>query len=377
MPPEIRLKLVSREKDFGSDDGWFSPTFLHQVINSKQCNLRLNMYFSQPGLRVHFEFPDNDKKEFDKYATEALKTLYERSLKDRARFIQDIGRLPNPSGNFGEVIHTYRNKQYEIRRICLQSSSEDIKKFHLRLQFFLLMFIDAASYIDSNDPIWEILSVHCRCEETNSLETLGFLTLYTFFAWVANSQDWLRRLRISQILIFPPYQRLGHGKECVKVAYQVAKDRKYLEVNVEDPSKGCSFLRDLIDCEACIEHGFFRLRDAGKKRPVPAELLQPMTIARASEIRDALKITFMQIYRVFEIFRLDWLWGTEAETDYRLSVKRRLYSMMKEDLLFSLYEDNDSNRHKDQLKVCIQDAYIQLTNQYKAVLKKVRSDMLE
>lgn len=377
MPPEISLKLVNREKDFASDEGWFSPTFLHQVINSKQCNLRLNMYFSQPSLRVHFEFPDNDKKEFDKYATEALKTLYERSIKDRARFIQDVGKLPNPSGSFGEVIHSYRNNEYEIRRICLQSSSEDIKKFHLRLQFFLLMFIDAASYIDSNDPIWEILSVHRRCEESNSLETLGFLTLYTFFAWVANSQDWLRRLRISQILIFPPYQRLGHGKECVKVAYQVAKDRKYLEVNVEDPSEGCSFLRDLIDCEACIEHGFFRLRDAGKQGPVPAELLKPMTIARASELRATLKITFMQIYRVFEIFRLDWLWGTEGETDYRLSVKRRLYSMMKEDLLFSLYEDNDSNRHKDQLKVCIHDAYVQLTNQYKAVLKKVRSDMLE
>merc|ERR1719510_389165 len=101
-----------------------------------------------------------------------------------------------------------------------------------------------------------------------------FRILLGDFAWEDKSQDWLRRLRISQILIFPPYQRLGHGKECVKVAYQVAKDRKYLEVNVEDPSEGCSFLRDLIDCEACIEHGFFRLRDAGKKAPVPFELLQ-------------------------------------------------------------------------------------------------------
>lgn len=46
------------------------------------------------------------------------------------------------------------------------------------------------------------------------------------------------KLRLSQILILPSYQRMGHGHQLLTCIFDEAERRKVVEVNVEDPAKG-------------------------------------------------------------------------------------------------------------------------------------------
>jgi histone acetyltransferase 1 len=113
-----------------------------------------------------------------------------------------------------------------------------LKEYHARLQFFLLLYIEASSFIDSSDTIWQLLLIFERRQPIGKAAssakavtaaaaagatmvaaeaahassearyfTTGYTTLYKFFHFPSSY-----RLRLSQILILPPFQRRGHGK---------------------------------------------------------------------------------------------------------------------------------------------------------------------
>ena len=113
-----------------------------------------------------------------------------------------------------------------------------LKEYHARLQFFLLLYIEASSFIDSSDTIWQLLLIFERRQPLGKAAssakavtaaaaagatmaaaeaahassearyfTTGYTTLYKFFHFPSSY-----RLRLSQILILPPFQRRGHGK---------------------------------------------------------------------------------------------------------------------------------------------------------------------
>lgn len=74
-----------------------------------------------------------------------------------------------------------------------------VKEYHRRLQMMLLFFIDASSYIDDTDPVWEVLFLFKRVAvrdptKTHELTLVGYVTLYTFTAF-----PYKRRLRVSQV----------------------------------------------------------------------------------------------------------------------------------------------------------------------------------
>ena len=56
---------------------------------------------------------------------------------------------------------------------------------------------------------------------------MGFCTLYTFWAYPDKS-----RLRVSQILTLPPYQRQGVGHALLQAAYGIADSRGVLDIMV-------------------------------------------------------------------------------------------------------------------------------------------------
>jgi len=130
---------------------------------------------------------------------------------------------------------------YEIR--LGQFSDAGMKELHARIQFFLLFFIDASSYIDAEDAVWEILllferrpvpatatagadaatskrsasvasAARSKPSSTGSngaayaYSFVGYVTLYKFFAFPDST-----RLRLSQIFVLPTHQRKGHGQK--------------------------------------------------------------------------------------------------------------------------------------------------------------------
>ena len=66
------------------------------------------------------------------------------------------------------------------------------------------------------------------------------------------------RLRISQFVIMPPYQRRGHGEQVLRAIYSLGRGMAdCVEVCVETPSPGFGRLRDKTDARVLQELGYF------------------------------------------------------------------------------------------------------------------------
>jgi histone acetyltransferase 1 len=70
----------------------------------------------------------------------------------------------------------------------------------------------------------------CASKNSTTYHIVGYTTLYKFLSYPS---DWT--MRLSQILILPPYQRAGHGQKLLQLVYDLAEQRKAVEINIEDP----------------------------------------------------------------------------------------------------------------------------------------------
>ena len=239
-----------------------------------------------------------------------------------------------------------------------------MRSYHARLQFFLLFFIDRSSFINDSDLIWEILILLerrvTRHSSAVSHAVVGYTTLYKFLSYPSS---W--RLRLSQILILPPYQRCGHGAKLLQFVYDEAARRNFREVNIEDPAPVFQFLRDLTDVTNCRKRGFYQ-KQASEMLEGPGSACAEWDVAYARGVREALRIPMTQVRRCYEIFKL-------SQTDvrqprqlelYRMEVKRRLWKQMEE----QLYTSACGEERKDMLH----HLYLDLEQHYLQVIKKAR-----
>jgi histone acetyltransferase 1 len=79
----------------------------------------------------------------------------------------------------------------------------------------------------------------------------GYITLFHFHAPFKKPEPGIV-LRVCQALIFPPYQRAGHGSDMLQSVYEYAEKyapegSKIVEVNVEDPAPRFIALRNCVD----------------------------------------------------------------------------------------------------------------------------------
>ncbi|CEL93524.1 unnamed protein product [Vitrella brassicaformis CCMP3155] len=82
------------------------------------------------------------------------------------------------------------------------------------------------------------------------LSLCGFATAYTF--WSPSTSR--RRLRLSQFLIFPHYQRKGVGTEFLQLIYQqTLDDTKVGQMGVEDSAPAFVQLRDVVTVKVAID----------------------------------------------------------------------------------------------------------------------------
>lgn len=67
------------------------------------------------------------------------------------------------------------------------------------------------------------------------------------------------KLRISQFIVLPPYQRLGIGSTLLEQMYSYyLQDKKCTEITVEDPSEDFQQMKDALDIKLIWKNGFFR-----------------------------------------------------------------------------------------------------------------------
>eukprot|EP00250_Pteridium_aquilinum_P009591 c18778_g1_i1 orf=373-1905(-) len=135
-------------------------------------------------------------------------------------------------------------------------TSKEVKDWHLRLTPLALMFIEAAMPIESKDPRWE---VYVCLEKTSQgpnpvWRMVGFCRVYNFFKYPDST-----RLRVSQILVLPPYQGKQNGFHLLEAVYKTAVERGSFEVTMEEPSNDLQVLRECMDVVCLISYEPVRL----------------------------------------------------------------------------------------------------------------------
>jgi GNAT superfamily N-acetyltransferase len=261
----IHIRLINNEQDMlPAEDGGaeaFRIKYAHQFFPSETINgyrdLHIDILFTSSALFAYLGV--RYTKERPKHKNTALADLESRYLpgftKDLSEFQRQIHEPFVPPGK-RLATYTLEDDDYGVEYEIFGGTFEDeaVRLYHERIQYFLLFYIDRSSYIDDTDPVWETLFIFQkrRIGGMINYRIVGYTTLYKFLFY---PDKW--RLRLSQILILPPYQRKGHGGHLLRLVFRLANERNYAEVNIEDPSPGFQFLRDLTDLQACTKQKLF------------------------------------------------------------------------------------------------------------------------
>ncbi|KAL8293125.1 hypothetical protein RQP46_000819 [Phenoliferia psychrophenolica] len=222
------------------------------------------------------------------------------------------------------------------------------KEYHRRMQVFVLLFIEGATYIEEDDPRWEFLTLFERRRRGDkvSYHFVGFTSFYSFFCWPDT-----KRLRLSQFVILPPYQSQGHGSALYNLAYQSILSRPEIsELTVEDPSETFEDMRDKADLHTLLSASALDSLSA----PIPRSLTEP--------IRKKYKLADRQFYRLVEMILLLDLDSTDKakSTAFRLTVKKRLYAWNREML---------AQIEPDERKVKLQETFQSVLEDYTRIVQ--------
>ncbi|KAJ7273046.1 histone acetyltransferase type B catalytic subunit [Mycena rebaudengoi] len=228
--------------------------------------------------------------------------------------------------------------------------SPGFRELHRRMQLFILLYIEAGSYINEEEDTWEFVVLYEKRKRRNAPHVTtyhfaGYSSLYPFYCFPEKV-----RLRLSQFVILPPYQRSGHGSELYTAIYQyVVSQPNIAELTVEDPAEAFEDLRDkndlllLLSHQRFMEEGFGgeshgggraggvgksgRSGRGGDTVVAKGKMGPPADKPWVEQWRKDLKIAGRQFHRLVEmliLLRLDPADG-RAMRAYRLQVKERLY----------------------------------------------------
>ncbi|KAI0253813.1 acyl-CoA N-acyltransferase [Lactifluus subvellereus] len=220
------------------------------------------------------------------------------------------------------------------------------REYHRRMQLFILLYIEAGSYINEEEDSWEFVVLYEKRKRratpvTETYHFVGYSSLYPFYCFPDKV-----RLRLSQFVIVPPYQRQGHGSALYNAIYQYVLTRPSIsELTVEDPAEAFEDLRDRNDLAMLLGHAAFmaeglgsdavshdggrvaRTRTTAKSKAAAGKLGPPADRAWLERWRKDLKIAGRQFHRLVEMLIELHLnpADTRAAKAYRLQVKERLY----------------------------------------------------
>ncbi|EPQ30483.1 uncharacterized protein PFL1_02009 [Pseudozyma flocculosa PF-1] len=231
--------------------------------------------------------------------------------------------------------------------------TEGFREYHRRMQIFALFFIEGASYIQEDETNWEFFCLYERVrpqahDEPPSWHFVGYTSLYRFWCWPDAA-----RMRLSQFVILPPYQKAGHGGALYTTVHgEMLKRSEVTEMTVEDPSEAFDRLRDGSDLRRLLAPGGFVEHAKAEQR-----LRAPIDRNWSEEQRLRNKIAPRQWNRLVEMLQLLHLDPEDAEQvrAYRLQVKARLFRFNK-DILTQL--------PKHERLVKLQETYESVIDEY-------------
>ncbi|KAN0018460.1 hypothetical protein ACTFIU_011078 [Dictyostelium citrinum] len=358
-------KAHIENKDEEDDDGpvSFHPSFSHQIFTDEQVQgyepCKIDIYMGAGSLTPYIDTNYTlQSKNLTNVEGELLKVFSKQdppiSKQSFYKYIEEKEKLFKP---IGKKIHEYtiRDKEsgeeteYEIYfgRITDQA----VFRYHEKLQIFVLWYIDGSSYIWTDDPNWDIFFIFEKriIDGEKRYGIAGYSTIYNFYHHPEQT-----RARISQYLILPPYQRMGHGKYLFNSIYQYYKtnDGFYgpvYDVTIEDPADEFNLLRNYVDLKNIMDEKLFDnvILDLNANNKSVFE-----------EIRKKLLVPYKQSKVCLEIYLFSKFLGTPNSDpkykEYRIAIKKRLYkqnigdSEQIEKMKQQVAEENEENLRLEQ-----------------------------
>ncbi|CAG0915935.1 unnamed protein product [Notodromas monacha] len=345
----VHLKLVRNAADFEDEEKEFNPGMTHQIYGADEeifgfKTVDIKLFFTAANLRMFLKIKASDpiKDSSGKALPSVVSRLAHFFLrqddleKPLRMILPKEGIMTNPDDflklldeehkfkPFGSKVHSFTREDndgsYEIYR-CDLITSPGFLEFHERLQTFVLLFIDGGSYIDTDDDKWQFFILYEKYKDETGVPryaVAGYSTIYEYYAYPDK-----RRPRISQFLILPPFQRFGLGTELLRSVYRYYQCSPLIvDITVEDPSDEFQMLRHYVDSSMCRELPAFQ----------PALLKKGFTKEMCLQANENFKLNPKQVRRVYEILRLGVtnLQDPADLKEYRLDIKKRLFSMNKE-----------------------------------------------
>jgi len=257
----------------------FEPEFAHQVFREDETiygyseDLSVDVMCAANTFERYVEVSysekvrsslnpaDDVRRDLHKWFPEASTATTKEAF---AKRVEETKEMEIPGGG-GRVIAEWDGEgegvesglRYSVRQFEFKESAESdaVGRWHDNVEPFVAFYIDAASKIDKSDGrwLWFVLIAQKK-DNLKRWATCGFSTVYQFYA-----HPFQRRLRISQVLVLPPYQRKGFGAkllDAVRVYAQMQdkEGKDVADITVEDPTDQLQRLRDVRDCVAATEN---------------------------------------------------------------------------------------------------------------------------
>ncbi|KAJ7349073.1 histone acetyltransferase type B catalytic subunit [Mycena albidolilacea] len=377
----LSLSLVRATEDESHPP--FHPTFTYPIFGEEEkiygyTDLDIDLRFASGSLVPFLQIKHTKKLAASSTVDDVQGTLTGFMPSD---YYQDekafLARVEEDATTFrptGQLIHTYTRPASDSKGkgvATLDPESDDavvfevyhatwdspgFRELHQRMQLFILLYIEAGSYINEEEDTWEFAVLYEKrkrrgAPHITTYHFVGYSSLYPFYCFPERV-----RLRLSQFVILPPYYRAGHGSELYTAIYQyVLSTPSIAELTVEDPAEAFEDLRDKNDLLMLLGHRRFMEEGFGlgeeshgggrvggigkggrsgrggkgkeKETPAKGKLGPPTDKVWAEKWRKELKIAGRQFNRLVEmliLLRLDPADG-RAMRAYRLQVKERLY----------------------------------------------------
>ena len=147
-----------------------------------------------------------------------------------------------PMGDKVSEFETEDGRHFETY-LCDQDTPNFLS-YHAKIESFVFWFVDAASKIE-HDPFWRFFCVFEKFQDSKDetrWASVGYCSVYQYYA----HPDKIR-LRISQTMVLPPFQKLGVGTHLIESIYKHFRTPNVADITVEDPSEEFSRIRSTIE----------------------------------------------------------------------------------------------------------------------------------
>jgi histone acetyltransferase 1 len=343
----IKMRWCKRVQDI-RDIEFYNPTFTHQIFGEDELikdykEATLDVYYNAGNLQTWIDFSFKNKLSSFKQASPLEKlTKYKITFQEdghgvipfdypvlthQSEFVKTFQPF-TPIG-FSKQISSYTVNGSTFELFHGTFASPKLVEYHKRMQTFSLFFIQTTSYLDESDPKWNIFMLFEKYKGEKGFEYafVGYSSVYPFYAYPEN-----QRLRISQFVIIPPYQKGGHGGKLLSCIYEYGKQNNAIEVCVEDPAEEFQALRDKIDLILY------------KKLDVPIDTVWSKEFFQ--KMRNQTKLTEGQLYMCYELCKLEKVMykdSSNLKRDFEKEMKRKI---MKEYDLLAYYPDKTECKQK-------------------------------